>query len=426
MVDVFRTPKTATNRWMPDAIVEGWTSLVWTERFRDAGEFQLTTPAVAETLALIPDGSLICISDSPEIMMVENHSIDVNDDGVKMLTVSGRSFVAFLENRIFKADTGLPYEMKRDYTADEAAAVILVDKLANGSATDLTGGPNPHDNFEFLAGVAVTSYLTVPQKALSTTTPPDLTDLQSKAPWYLDNSKSAYDFLQSILAIGDFGVRCARPRTAPLGSKYVVDPTTGVVTQPTPCAATDLQFILYNGRQRTITENPYDPVAPVIFDYSAGHLETPKYLISRKGYKNACRVVSSEGEVSVYLQADGTVTTTWSLSPAFLDRYEMNLDLGQVDASITDPAAWMLQQGTLALKTNNRQLIVDAAVNENTPDDYFYDAGFEGEYFLGDKVSVIGEYGIVEDMLVTEYVRSYDLMAGDKAYPTLTHISPTA
>jgi hypothetical protein len=123
---------------------------------------------------------------------------------------------------------------------------------------------------------------------------------------------------------------------------------------------------------------------------------------------------------------DGTISTDPMVLPAFSERYEMQLDLGTVDATIADVNAWMLQRGTAALKQNNRQTTVDAEVTPIAPHQFDYDPGLTTNYFLGDTVTVIGEYGVTENMLVTEYVRSYDGKTGQKNYPTLAHVNPSA
>lgn len=406
--DVFNNP------WLPGNLVEGWTSLIWTERYTEAGEFQLKTPEVKETLALIPDGSLLCINESREVMRVESHSISTNDDGVEELTVSGRSYVTFLEERQVKADVGIPYPMLQNYKVQDAIGVLLYAKLDSaGSLVDKTGGPEPQDGNEDIAvRISIRDHIIL-QKAISGATPPDITDLQSTQEWYLENG-DAYKFVLDWLRLGELGLRTLRPPNDLVHTVSVND--TGVISDVVGNTENmTLVFDLYNGRNRSITPSAVDPLDPVIFRYDAGHLERPNYLFSRKGYKNYCRVVSSDGQVYVWDGDDGRgwpTNTAPVAAPIGTARYELSLDLGTLDAAVVDPVAYMRQAGKTELKKRKRQVLVDGAISVNAP----YEFGTD--YYLGDYVTVMAEYDVMETMQVNEFVRSQD-KDGYKAYPTL-------
>lgn len=82
--------------YVPDQIIENWYSLVWTERYAEAGEFELKTSDIEYTLARLPLASFVTVSDSNHVMYVETHAFETLDDGTDILTVSGRSATIIL------------------------------------------------------------------------------------------------------------------------------------------------------------------------------------------------------------------------------------------------------------------------------------------------------------------------------------------
>jgi len=410
--------------WLPEDLIEGWTSLIWTERYTEAGEFQLKTPVVEDTLTMLPDGSLIGINDSKELMRVENHSIAVNDAGVAELTVTGRSFETYLENRMFRGDYKVPYEMLQSYTVQDAIAVCIFEKLVNtDSLNDVTGGNSgaAFSGLEYILA-AVTTANIVPSKPASTDAPNDLSDLQSTTLWYLQDGE-VYPTVLDWLKLGDLGIRCSRPMNS--YSTVVSVNSAGVISHPAITGHEHkLMFEIYNGRNRSMTPSSVDPHTPVIFRYDAGHLSSPSYLISRKNYRNFCRVLSSDGEENVWDNDDkygwtspSGVPTVPIPAPIGILRHGMTLDAGDVDPAAVDSTKWMRQKGKTALKNANRQLLLDSAISANAPYSYGSD------YNLGDLVTVMGEYDVMDTMRVNEYVRTQD-KDGERAFPTLIRPDP--
>jgi len=95
----------------------------------------------------------------------------------------------------------------------------------------------------------------------------------------------------------------------------------------------------------------------------------------------------------------------------------MTLDAGDVDPAAVDSTKWMRQKGKTALKNANRQLLLDSAISANAPYSYGSD------YNLGDLVTVMGEYDVMDTMRVNEYVRTQD-KDGERAFPTLIRPDP--
>ena len=80
-------------------LVEKYSSLVWTERYQEAGEFVLNIPLNAANLNTFQRNYYLKFTDSDEVMIIESINIDNKYDEPE-LKVTGRSLVSILERRI--------------------------------------------------------------------------------------------------------------------------------------------------------------------------------------------------------------------------------------------------------------------------------------------------------------------------------------
>lgn len=406
--------------YFPEELVEGYTSLIWTERHTDDGGFELKSPYIAETMDRLPDGCLAAIRESDEVMYVENSVIDTNDDGIDEVTVTGRSFEApSMEKRILTGEYGEPWSMRKDYTVQEAVMVLIWNSLVNPTGIDVTRPPSyDHNTGENLPMVYVTNSI-IPQGFTGL-----ITDLETVQQWWLDAGE-VYQQVKDLLTLGEIGVRLIKPTSQ--GDFTWIDDVetdgdivyldTGTGGSATIDDRQHLRFDVYNGRNRTIFPSALDPLPATIFRYDAGDIENPSYLFTRKGMKNWAHGASPVGSVEVW---DGDelgdpAPTSHALAQLWLD--------GGTPGAGVDDADFLLalkQKLRVELKKNNRQILMDGAVSGAAPYSYGrYEEG--GDYFLGDRVTVVGRYGLVETMQVSEYVRAENA-EGEVAYPTLIHI----
>ncbi len=122
-MDILRVSRTD---FVPNMLIEHCSSKIWTERYQDPGEFELRTSQISQIRKLLPTMSLVSHRETDEVMMVETHSIGRDSAGYPELTVKGRSLDAFGEHRYLEGPyPGKKYKMARDYTAAEAAIVLL-------------------------------------------------------------------------------------------------------------------------------------------------------------------------------------------------------------------------------------------------------------------------------------------------------------
>ena len=126
-------------------IINGLTSKMWVERYRDAGEFTFVAPASLDIINKLPIGSFVSHIDSQEVMIVENHEISETKDGKSEITITGRSFETLLENRIVGSNKVFPivgiltdndYLVRANYIYVQAVTLISDHIIASDLLDD--------------------------------------------------------------------------------------------------------------------------------------------------------------------------------------------------------------------------------------------------------------------------------------------------
>jgi hypothetical protein len=379
--------------YLPGPLVEGYSSMIWTERYFEAGDFQMVTPKIEETKALIPEGSLITHRETKEVMVVETHDIQVNEEGIPQLTTVGRSLETTEEKRV-AVGTRDPWSTAKQYTASEMASLLLWTYLVDTSGQDPSRVGGTHDPDDAVPNFLVT----------------DSTSLSAVAQYWSLKEGDVYSQLKDILSLGKLGVRAIRP-PGTTGGVMTFDTsgggTRGDVSKVSTPGITGIRLDVYNGLDRTRFQTDREPV---IFHYDSGHIDSPKYLFSIKDFYNLALVTSSIGVTEVWPE---TGTTPPSTPPTGLDRRVLFVDGGtQGDALLADFTQSVIQKGMVELAKHNRMILFDGAISPVSP--YIYGV----HYFLGDDVSLIAKYGFEAEMTVAEYIRTED-QAGDRGYPTL-------
>lgn len=373
--------------YLPTTLVEGYNSMIWTERGLENGDFQMSTAKVSEMRALIPDGSLISLLDSDEVMFVENHRIKRDDKGVATSIVTGRTFETYLENRVATGVYQTPWKAIKQYKTSEVAAFLIWNHLVNTTNQDPSRTGQVKDALTALANVVATDSTTV---------------VEAVKDWYLEEGE-IYKQLRDRLSLGRLGVRNIRPRNS-TGNVMTFDTSgtagvRGTATKTSTANLTKLRVDVYNGVDRTRQQSA---VTPVIFHYESGHIENPEYLFSSRDYKVMATVASSLGNTDVW--PDNIVP---AVIPSGIDRRILFVDGG----TMPDANA-VIQKGMIELRNHIRKILFDGAISPLSP--YKYNT----HYSLFDKVTLMAEYGYEAPMVVAEYVRTEDA-EGDRGYPTL-------
>ena len=386
-------------------IYEGYSSLIWTERFFDSGEFVLKTPLVSDTIQKMPVGSFISLRDTSEVMMVETHLIEPDSENeAPELTVTGRSFNAFLENRVLTSTIyNEPWTVLQNYTPIQLLAALIWTSMVNDTIEDPLR--------EWDVRLALDSLLAVPNIVVSTETP-NAGVLQD---WVL-TSGTIYEVTQQLQKLNNLGVRTIRPQSYKSvgdgGNYYILDfnvsrtPLRGTVISSQTNNTDKMRLDIYQGTNRTIYQ---DDVDPVIFQSLSGHIVNQKNLVSDKEVKDYAKVMTSEGVMFVAKRL--------TEKNKGLNRKVMLLDGGSRTETGTY-GVWansVRNKATIELNTKKHIFLAEGEISQSSP--YVYGR----DYFLGDTITFAGNYASDTSMFVSEIVRTDD-PNGETISPGLTVI----
>lgn len=84
--------------FVPVKILDTYKSAIWTERFRQAGDFEIVTSL--DALDYLQKGYYLTRSDSDRVMVVEGFQIETSAEDGNYLIVNGRSIESLLDRRI--------------------------------------------------------------------------------------------------------------------------------------------------------------------------------------------------------------------------------------------------------------------------------------------------------------------------------------
>ena len=347
----------------PEDLVEGYSSLIWTERHSPFHEFVLKTAMVEETLVVLAKNTLVGIADSEEVLMVETHSVTTDEDTeAEELTVTGRSFLAILESRaiVFNDD---PISASYFESAPGVFLANLINtKIASTTVPGVLQADIPAEGIlHSYARDLSAPYTTIPDQPFPDPTPGDTASL-----------------VTSTLNQYGLGIRARRP----LGNSE------------------DIVVEIYVGRD--LTEE-------VQFNFEIGDITNYSYVNSNKDYKNVAYVRAPIGFKMVY--GVGVPSNVNGL-----DRRVLQVDATDLtdEGNLTVDQA-LTQRGLAELAKYNGVSLLDGEISEESQ------YQFNVDYALGDVISLLGKEGVANSRRVTEYVRSED-DDGEKAYPTLAEV----
>lgn len=342
--------------------IDGYKSLIWTERFSKAGDFELVTPNVEETLAQIPNGTILSILESRYLMMANKNKIVKGDDGSYLLTVSGDSLETYLSNRPARAPG---QNSDTDWTFDGvypiSTAINIFTQIAN------TGTLNANDA---IAGGLLKMVTSIVESGATTS--------------IIVKARDLYSAVTEITG----GIKCG------------IHPHKELVS-----GSPELHLEIYRGIDRTVNQLA---VPPVIFHISKGDIVDASYLFTNKDFYNVAYVYSPKGSRVVYAPGVDPSISSWDRRVLYVDANDISADTTTLIAN-----AAMDERGKKELSAHNMQLLFDGKINPvstsyKTPDDYY----------LGDNVTLVAEYGVKQTMQVEEIIRISD-SEGERTYPTL-------
>lgn len=353
----------------PHKLIEGWDSLIWTERFNTVGDFQMTTGDPSRFMTQLPEGTIVSLRESNIAMVVETHLTERKKNQPEIHTIKGRAFESVLDRRVaLQAILGgvadWPVIVK---TPSDAAYYIMVKICVEGILDPADIFPPEIVQFlppdDYLDSSGPTRQFSIPKGNLL---PAVLSLLQAEAKEDLSTTPDTPPVVQH-------GIRAVRPNL--FGTAIGIEIYTG----------TDRSDVVYFDGTRTL-------------------LDDGSYLFSKVGSATTAYILA---------KASAAILGKTTEEPTGLDRRVILVDA--TTSGIYDENA-LRAQGELSLAEAKETAMFDGSINQDLSP-YVYGR----DYFLGDTVKLVGDYGLESKARVTEYIRSED-KTGFKAYPTLVTI----
>lgn len=344
-------------------IIDYHESMIWTERYKAHGDFQMVIRSDRGTRSLLVPGKRLAIKESTRVMTVETVENSRNDDGVATLTVTGRSLEVTLADRVATpnmlgsvatpkwAISGLPAEI-----AEEIFQTICVDTVNS-----------PNDEIPFYTPGSIYEPGTIPE-------PEDVVDL-------LLDIDSVYNTIARICDVYDLGFRLVRN-----GDR------------------SELYFDIYTGDDRTTLQTVFPAV---IFAPSLDNLTDTTELTSTASLKNVAYVIAPNGSAYVYANGyDSSSAVGFNRKAIVIMADDIDLVAGP------DLQAALQQRGREVLSDYKVAIAFDGEIPQFGS--YIY-----GEHYdLGDLVETRNSDGLANNMRVVEQIFSDD-QTGKRSYPTL-------
>lgn len=348
--------------YQPIDVIDDFISLLWTERFKRAGDFQLIVNASSAFRNRLPASTLVMVDKSDRVMKVKTLEDTTDDEGRAVLKITGPEIVDILDNRLAKdamADLTLFPKWVLEGTPTEVARQIFHDIC-------VTGVLDPGD---VIPGVVESSIY--PEDTIEEPTDEYTIEIEPV---------SVYAALSNLADIYDFGYRMVR--------------------NP---ANNQIHFDVYMGSDRTSRQT----ILPaVIFSPDMDNLANSTELTSIALYKNVAYVLSAAGAVIVYPP---------DVDPE-IEGFERNVLIVKADdikVDDLDAEAKMTQRGLDELAKARRFTAFDGEIAR--PSNYEYGVDFN----LGDLVEIRKNSGGMTTMQATEQIFVHDDQ-GERDYPTLT------
>lgn len=410
------------------AVLDKYNSFIWTERYAEAGDFELKAPASLKYVEILQQDRYLKIKDSNELMIIESVAI-TTENRAQHMTVTGRSLVSILDRRVV-----LGARYFNDGEIDGAVLnqniwqiirTIVYENVTNADQNPISDLHSEQHlilyNSKFKNNRKI-SQIKMPgvdfyQNNLNENPYGKITS--TNPPSVQFNGESIYDAVKSI---------CDRYH---LGFKIIYDPST---------PSTPFYFYIYDGQNRIYNDQPaksdgHSYNNSVMLSPKFDNITNISYGSSKNGFKNIMLAIGDENKTGDNYQCWAIVTSAGeeiTNADETKDEYK-GLNLRE---SIQDFSSEVTHDGD---NTNDQfEALDDAAYQRvlvNRAIDVLKDQNkaleaFDGElinneryevkkdYNLGDLIEMNDNMGHSKWMRVTEIIYSHG-SNGYKIYPTL-------
>jgi hypothetical protein len=351
----------------PVEVVDVFESVIWTERFAEAGDCQIVTLSSPSNRRRFIAGAWMMITESDRVMEIQTVVERINADGKMILDIKGEDFVGILKRRLAlykEADLVYPVWYLEGLPADTMRWMF--------NEICIEGSVSPNDIIPFVFSGSLYPASTIPE-------PADVILWEQKP-------QSLFAAEKTLADIYDLGFRLYK------------DPN-----------LSKLHFDVYAGSDRTTAQTT---LTPVIFSSDMENLHDTEELIDKSGYFNVVHVMwifkNSEDVDEVW---DLYVHENEENPASGFDRRVVDMIITSIPEEITDIIAWLQKTGREKLAESRAIGAFDGEVSQTSQ--YVYNR----DYYLGDLVEIRSDSGASGYMRVKEMIFAEDAQ-GQRSYPT--------
>ena len=362
------------------AMIDTFTSAIWTVRYDEAGDFEIYTPVRLDYIQAMQIGNYLWNRDSDRLMVIETVEIETDAEDGPQLIVTGRSLESILDRRIVTSSQNFSGNLQ-----SVLFAIIQNEVISSDETRQIPGFSLKANSDSRITSISI-SELSI-------------------------RGENVYDVVCSLCQANKVGWRIL------------------------PKGTGGFEFELYVGTDRSYAQsvNPY-----VTFSPSFENLLNSNYIKSFKSYKNSIYAVGTyqkevilqnkykddNGEWVVEEQTtyEEAEVVTWQYSetatPSGLARREMFIDNGGVNDGEQggEYATWNAVNKEKAIAELGEHQTTTAFEGElEATRQYIYGEDFN----IGDIVQVENEFGITGTVYISEIVFSQDVN-GITITPTFT------
>lgn len=362
------------------AMIDTFTSAIWTVRYDEAGDFEIYTPVRLDYIQVMQIGNYLWNRDSDRLMVIETVEIETDSEEGPQLIITGRSLESILDRRIVTSSQNFSGNLQ-----SVLFAIIQNEVISSDETRQIPGFSLKANSDSRITSISI-SELSI-------------------------RGENVYDVVCSLCQANKVGWRIL------------------------PKGTGGFEFELYVGTDRSYAQsvNPY-----VTFSPSFENLLNSSYIKSFKSYKNSIYAVGTyqkevilqnkykddNGEWVIEEQTtyEEAEVVTWQYSetatPSGLARREMFIDNGGVNDGEQggEYATWNAVNKEKAIAELGEHQTTTAFEGElEATRQYIYGEDFN----IGDIVQVENEFGITGTVYISEIVFSQDVN-GITITPTFT------
>ena len=346
------------------AVIDDYTSLIWTEKYQEVGDFELELRYDKKWKDILKQDYYCRIDPSERTMIIEKVQIEHDDDGLSVMTVSGRSVECILERRIVWKKRTFGTTTNSETGEETKVGVNVQDSiktLFNDNIISPTNSMRKITNFKFT----------------------ESTDSYIKTLLFNQD----YDGDSMLNVIEDL---CSDKR---IGYKILMDDNN------------NFNFQFYKGIDRSMDQSTNEVV---IFSENYDNLISSEYYSDKSEYCNVLYVTKSNSGTG---SSGSTKTEVYGekQAPHGLDRRETTCSESDLQSKFKTSENKSISGN--AMQTKGRiKLKKDYKIKEVMEGDISYESMFvyPDDYQVGDKVQFIDIYGNNRPMTVTEMVIGRD------------------